>query len=60
MKIKFATLALLAAILPGTILAQNNDNFYSGIKQSFTQEDKKFNDWAIQQELVFLWFSQQI
>lgn len=48
MKIKFATLALLAAILPGTILAQNNDKFYSGDKSnSFTQEDKKFNDWAI-------------
>ena len=48
MKIKFATLALLAAILPGTILAQNNDKFYSGDKNNpFTQEDKKFNDWAI-------------
>ena len=48
MKIKFATLALLAAISPGTILAQNNDKFYSGDKNNpFTQEDKKFNDWAI-------------
>lgn len=48
MKIKFATLALLATILPGTILAQNNDKFYSGDKSNpFTQEDKKFNDWAI-------------
>ena len=48
MKIKFATLALLAAILPGTILAQNNDKFYSGDKNNpFTQEGKKFNDWAI-------------
>ena len=48
MKIKFATLALLAAILPGTILAQNNYKFYSGDKNNpFTQEDKKFNDWAI-------------
>ena len=38
MKIKFATLALLAAILPGTILAQNNDKFYSGDKNNpFTQ-----------------------
>lgn len=48
MKINLATLALFAAILPGTIFAQNTDKFYSGDKsQPFTQKVKKFNDWSI-------------
>ena len=46
MKINLAKLTLFAAIMPITILAQ--DKFYSGDKNNpFTQEDKKFNDWAI-------------
>ncbi len=48
MKINLATLALFAAILPGTIFAQNTDKFYSGDKsQPFTEKVKKFNDWSI-------------
>jgi hypothetical protein len=34
MKINLATLALFAAILPGTIFAQNTDKFYSGDKNN--------------------------
>lgn len=48
MKINLATLALFAAVLPSSILAQNNDKFYSGDKTTpFTQSEKKFNDWSI-------------
>ena len=47
MKINLVTLAL-ALTLPLTVFAQQNDNFYVGDKSNpFTQEDKKFNDWAI-------------
>ncbi len=47
MKINLVTLAL-ALTLPFTVFAQQNDNFYVGNKNNpFTQEDKKFNDWAI-------------
>ena len=47
MKINLVTLAL-ALTLPLSVFAQQNDNFYVGNKNNpFTQEDKKFNDWAI-------------
>ena len=47
MKINLLTLAF-ALTLPMVSFAQENDNFYVGNKNNpFTQEDKKFNDWAI-------------
>lgn len=47
MKINFATFTL-AMLLPLSVTAQQNDNFYVGDQNKpFTQKDKKFNDWAI-------------
>lgn len=47
MKINLVTLAF-ALTLPMSVFAQQNDNFYVGNKNTpFTQQDKKFNDWAI-------------
>lgn len=47
MKINFVTFAL-AFLLPLSATAQQKNNFYVGDKNnSFTQEDKKFNDWAV-------------
>ena len=47
MKINFATFTL-AMLLPLSVTAQQNDNFYVGDQNKpFTQKDKKFNDWSI-------------
>ncbi len=47
MKINFATFTL-AMLLPLSVTAQQNDNFYVGDQgKPFTQKDKKFNDWSI-------------
>ena len=47
MKINFATFTL-AMLMPLSVTAQQNDNFYVGDQNKpFTQKDKKFNDWSI-------------
>jgi OOP family OmpA-OmpF porin len=47
MKINFTTFAL-ALLLPVAGIAQQKNDFYVGDKNKpFTQENKKFNDWAI-------------
>lgn len=47
MKIYFKTFAL-ALLLPFAVFSQDKNKFYDGNKSNpFTNEDKKFNDWAI-------------